>query len=293
MIKGIISKILNKLDLKVNAASKKSDINLYLKIHGRKAIDEKRFYNVGQASFFHPAWTIIDFFKKQDGTVVLPGDFAIHHDLMSLQPLPVESSSAELIYTSHTLEHVTNQAVSFFLKEAYRMLKPGGIIRITTPDIKLTYRAWRDGDTDFFFWVPNSYPDGNWHEFNLKIPLREATLTQVFLEDFASTASEITDIGAEQRISDEEMYRIFSSMKMEDALDYCINRCPVELQQRFPYHHMNWFTEEKMGSMLNNAGFQEVYSSRWGQSRSAVMRNTDYFDTNTPRLSMYMEAVKQ
>ena len=44
--------------------------------------------------------------------------------------------------------------------------------------------------------------------------------------------------------------------------------------------------------MLREAGFQEVYASRWGQSRSAVMRDTGYFDTTTPQLSMYMEAIK-
>ncbi len=293
MAKGLIKKILSKAGLQVKSASKKSDIDLYLKIHGSNAVEGKRFYNVGQSSFFHPAWTIVDYFKKSNGSIVLPGNFAIHYDLMSLQPMPVESSSAELIYTSHTLEHVTNEAVAFFLKDAYRMLKPGGIIRIVTPDIKLTYRAWRDSDADFFYWVPNSYPDGNWHESNLKMPLKEATLTQVFLEDFASTASEITAEGAEKRISDEEIHRIFNTMKMEDALDYCIARCPLELQHKFPYHHMNWFTEEKMEKMLREAGFKEVYASRWGQSRSAVMRNTDYFDTTTPNLSMYMEAVKQ
>lgn len=292
MAKGFIKKILVKAGLEVKNVSKKPDLDLYIRKYGRQSVDQKRFYNVGHSAFFHPAWTVVDYFKKKDGSVVLPGDFAIHYDLMSFQPLPIETSTAELIYSSHTLEHVTNKAVSFFLKEAYRILKPGGIVRIVTPDIKLTYQAWRDNDADFFFWVPNSYPDGNWHEANLKIPLKEASLTQVFLEDFASTASEITAIGADKRISDEEMNHIFSTMKMEDALDYCINRCPEELQQQFPYHHMNWFTEEKLGNMLSNAGFKEIYASRWGQSRSAPMRNTDYFDTTTPKLSMYMEAIR-
>lgn len=293
MLKNLIKKILSKAGLEIKSASGKSDIDLYVKKYGHIAVEGKRFYNIGHSSFFHPAWTVIDYFKRNDGTVILPGNFAIHYDLMSLQPLPVESSTAELIYTSHTLEHVSNEAVRFFLKDAFRILKTGGTIRIVTPDIKLTCRAWRENDTDFFYWVPGSYADGKWHESNLRIPLKEATLTQVFLEDFASTASEITEVGAEKRISDEEMHRIFNTMKMEDALDYCIARCPLELQHRFPYHHMNWFTEEKLGHLLQESGFQEVYASRWGQSRSMVMRNTDYFDTTTPKLSMYMEAVKK
>lgn len=287
-----IKEILNKAGLQLKLGSPKPNLDLYVKKYGRQAVDEKRFYNVGQATFFHPAWTVVDYFKKPDSSILLPGPFAIHYDLMSLQPMPVEDSSAELIYTSHTLEHVTNEAVNFFLKEAYRILKPGGMIRIVTPDIKLTYRAWRDNDADFFYWVPNSYPDGNWHEFNLRIPLKEATLTQVFLEDFASTASEIVVVGADKRISDEEMQHLFNTMSMEEALDYCISRCPVELQHQFPYQHMNWFTEEKMGKMLKEAGFLEVYASRWGQSFSSVMRNTDYFDNNSPKMSMYMEARK-
>lgn len=292
MSKTLIKKILRKAGLEVRLAIKKPDLNLYVKKYGSRAVDEKRFYNVGQSSFFHPAWTIVDYFRQQDGSIVLPGDYAIHYDLMSLQPLPLESASAELIYTSHTLEHVTNKAVAFFLKEAFRILKPGGIIRTVTPDIRLSYRAWRDGDTDFFFWISECYPDREWQQYNLKIPLKEASITQVFLEDFASAVSEIVAVGAEKRLSDEEVHQLFSTMKMEDALDYCIARCPEELQQRFPFHHMNWFTEKKLEAMLMEAGFKEVYASRWGQSRSAVMRNTDYFDTTAPKLSMYMEAVK-
>jgi hypothetical protein len=55
---------------------------------------------------------------------------------------------------------------------------------------------------------------------------------------------------------------------------------------------MNWFTEEKWMKMLNEAGFTQVYPSRWGQSRSPVMRDTSFFDTSGPKLSLYMEAVR-
>lgn len=292
MLKSLIKKLLLKAGLNVSFYRKNYQLDLYTRVYGSKAVEERRFYNVGQAAFFHPAWTIIDYFKKADGTLSLPGSFAIHHDLMSLQPLPIETATAELIYSSHTLEHVNNKAVAFFLKEAYRILKPGGIIRIVTPDIKLTYRAWQENDVDFFYWVKNSYSANNWHEYNLRIPLREASLTQIFLEDFAAAVSEIVNIGAEKRFSDEEIQHLFKTMKMEDAMDYLIERCPEELQNRFPFQHMNWFTEEKWMKMLNEAGFTQVYPSRWGQSRSPVMRDTSFFDTSGPKLSLYMEAVR-
>ncbi len=292
MLKQLIKKIFALAGLEIRRIDKSTDLPVYYRLYGRQAVQEKRFYNMGQRTFFHPAWTILDNFREKDGIIRLPGDYAIHHDLMSLKPLPLPDNSAVLMYTSHTLEHVSNPAVETFLSESFRVLKPGGILRVVVPDIKLSFRAWQNNDRDFFFWADSAYVYDDWHCYNLRMPLHQASLTQIFLEDFASTASELTVEGAAQRISDREMEHLFSTLPMEEALNYCIARCPLELQQRYPFHHMNWFTEEKLADLLQRAGFTRVYTSRWGQSQSPVMRNTRFFDTTTPKVSLYMEAMK-
>ncbi|MBL0072566.1 MAG: class I SAM-dependent methyltransferase [Bacteroidetes bacterium] len=41
-----------------------------------------------------------------------------------INPLPVATDSAELIYSSHTIEHIDDASLQNMLNESYRMLKP-------------------------------------------------------------------------------------------------------------------------------------------------------------------------
>ena len=170
------------------------------------------------------------------------------------------------------------------------VLLPGGTLRVVTPNTELAYRAWLRNDSDFFYWTRFHDETSYWKQTNLRIPLSKASLSQVFLEDFASTASEITVVGAGKRIGDKELKEIFSSRPMEEALDYCTSRCPAELQSSFPYHHMNWFTGKKLMAMLKEAGFRNVLLSAFLQSELPVFRNEHFFDKTLPKTSLYAEA---
>ncbi len=67
------------------------------------------------------------------------------------QSLPCASASAEVVYTSHMLEHLARTDAIAFLKEVLRVLVPGGVVRIVVPDLERaleTYEA--DGDADKF-----------------------------------------------------------------------------------------------------------------------------------------------
>lgn len=51
------------------------------------------------------------------------------------KPLPFRDESLHGIYGSEVIEHIPKQGVIPFLREAIRVLKPGGALRLTTPDI--------------------------------------------------------------------------------------------------------------------------------------------------------------
>ncbi|OGU35883.1 MAG: hypothetical protein A2315_15900 [Ignavibacteria bacterium RIFOXYB2_FULL_35_12] len=50
--------------------------------------------------------------------------------------LHIKSSSVEVLYSSHMIEHLDRNGAARFLKEAFRLLQPGGLMRLTIPDIK-------------------------------------------------------------------------------------------------------------------------------------------------------------
>ena len=56
--------------------------------------------------------------------------------------LPVESGSADLVYCSHTLEHLTLEDCRVVLRESARILTPGGIFRSVMPDLRHLCRVY-------------------------------------------------------------------------------------------------------------------------------------------------------
>ena len=51
-------------------------------------------------------------------------------------------SHLDVVYSSHVLEHFSLQEAAFLMREARRVLKPGGVIRIVVPDLEETAREY-------------------------------------------------------------------------------------------------------------------------------------------------------
>jgi SAM-dependent methyltransferase len=80
------------------------------------------------------------------------------HDLR--RGIPHGDSSVDVVYTSHFLEHLSADDARRVIAEAFRVLKPGGWIRIVVPDLRRGARAYLDGDREFFQSRAHSLADG-------------------------------------------------------------------------------------------------------------------------------------
>ncbi|MFW9973110.1 MAG: methyltransferase domain-containing protein [Candidatus Odinarchaeota archaeon] len=60
----------------------------------------------------------------------------IHHDLR--YGIPLNDKVVPHIYSSHFLEHLSRNDAEVLLKNCFRVLKPGGIIRIAVPSLEQT-----------------------------------------------------------------------------------------------------------------------------------------------------------
>lgn len=70
--------------------------------------------------------------------------------------LPVPNSSADGVYASHILEHLTKVDFQLALQNTYKILKGGGIFRLIVPDLEARARGYVDrlnaGSTDANDW---------------------------------------------------------------------------------------------------------------------------------------------
>ena len=56
--------------------------------------------------------------------------------------IPYSDQSFDVVYHSHVLEHIDREAAPAFLAECFRVLKPGGVIRIVVPDLEVLARRY-------------------------------------------------------------------------------------------------------------------------------------------------------
>ncbi|MGP0098980.1 MAG: class I SAM-dependent methyltransferase [Terriglobales bacterium] len=56
--------------------------------------------------------------------------------------IPFPDSSVSCIYSSHTFEHFTYEESLAVSRECFRVLKPGGILRIVVPDLEILVRDY-------------------------------------------------------------------------------------------------------------------------------------------------------
>jgi predicted SAM-dependent methyltransferase len=90
------------------------------------------FVNLGCGGCFHSDWVNFDFVSQSPDV--------IQHDLRTR--LPLNDGSCAVVYHSHVLEHLPRAFAPLFLQECYRVLIPGGLLRVVVPDLETIARLY-------------------------------------------------------------------------------------------------------------------------------------------------------
>lgn len=239
-----------------------------------------------------------------------------------LKRLPLADQSVSVAYSSHFLEHVPRSSVSLFLAECFRILEPGGVVRLVLPDLENLAREYlkhRDAGSDekakflvleLIDQSVRSIPGGQLGRFYDSL----RTSSSKFSSDMAKFAKQRLgeNIYAEERIRTSNRSRrmrpsnvfrhlIKHIIKMWILL--CVRLLPpafreqnVSLAEVGERHQWLWDLQQ-LKSELEQAGFVNVkrHSASDSSIKNFPFKPLDIDVEGLPRKgesSMYVEAVK-
>lgn len=101
-------------------------VRSYLRQHG----EEPRLH-VGAGPHRLPGWLDTDLVSGE-----------VHLDLS--RRLPLRSGSFAYAFAEHLIEHLSEPAGTSLLAELHRVLRPGGVLRLTTPDLRKVIALYED-----------------------------------------------------------------------------------------------------------------------------------------------------
>lgn len=103
--------------------------------------------NIGSGSnWSNPGWYSLDYRITKNTNKQIVG---------KADSINLKSSTCELLFCSHVIEHIPHIELEKNILEFNRILKKGGVIRILTPDLKKFAKAYVEKDLNFFKRVTN------------------------------------------------------------------------------------------------------------------------------------------
>jgi SAM-dependent methyltransferase len=180
------------------------------RLNARALVDGPAKINLGSSLEIAPGWINVDaslnaliarwpspfqaalyslsgqsaFMSRDEYLRRLRGNRFVHCDLT--RTLPFVDSSADFVFSSHFLEHLTRAQCVHVLAEARRVLGADGVIRVAVPDLDVAIELYAQGETrhmlDHHFYRPAQGKLAE-HRYMYNFPLLAEALNEAGFAD--------------------------------------------------------------------------------------------------------------
>lgn len=265
--------------------------------------------NFGCGSRFADGWENIDFYSS--GPEV--------RRVNLLQGFPYPAMHFDAVYSSHVLEHFTKHQCLTLLRECFRVLKPGGIVRAVVPDIGVTIDEYQrvrnmpdaDGSkAEKYRWIMIELLDqlvrserhGEWGKLLKSLEQTPSSELATYVRDRLLLSDQIHTAAPHPRIFD-KLKGIRQKVASRSVYWWlqCVRllvppsiRSSVFVNTSIGERHLWMYDDYGMSQMLADAGFVCISRKRHDESEIFGFLQ-DLLDANADgspykALSLYMEA---
>ena len=106
--------------------------------------------HVGCGNIYLSGWLNIAFEKREEYGKIKNKQDALYLNYNLLKDWPFDEGSIEYIAASHFIEHLDLNSGIEFTKKCFRVLKYGGVLRLSCPDLELYAKNYVEGNKSFF-----------------------------------------------------------------------------------------------------------------------------------------------
>jgi predicted SAM-dependent methyltransferase len=108
--------------------------------------------HIGSGKYHIDSWLDIDIYPGRVPDQSFPSGEKLKQFGLDIKwGLPFRDASASYVFSSHILEHFYYPGEALFvLGEIYRVLEPGGVVRLVVPDIEQCIMAYVNNDREFY-----------------------------------------------------------------------------------------------------------------------------------------------
>lgn len=137
--------------------------------------------------------------SPRDGWVVTNVSALTHLYLDATKRWPLEDDSVQFVYSDNVIEHLTLAAGRAMLAETHRCLRPGGVVRIVTPDLRAHVSMYLQGESALHGGAARHYRNLGLtveHPADLlRVPIASFGHHLGYLYDFETLANELVAAG--------------------------------------------------------------------------------------------------
>lgn len=227
--------------------------------------------NLGGGNFHQDGWLNVDYPFAARASKQREENIDIRHNFMEKRPIDLADGSVDVIYSEHCIEHLTEDAVAFLFRDIYRLLSPGGVLRISCPDADIIYDHYRAAPFDPLGF--NKRFNNDPPEIGMLDVLATPLIGKINLDTMRAKIANLT------RVS---FFNWLTGM---------VGKLTKDEQALRPGAHLSWWNYEKLCCWLTDYGFRKC--KRRGQRESGIEDfRQSYIDKTANKYSVRIECAK-